>query len=181
MDTATPVPEPKKKSKVSILVIFIVILLLAAIGLGTWGFMLNSNLQTTLASRAALQKKYDTLTTDTNAVSGNLEQAGKDLEKAKADLEKAKKDLATAQSDQAKAQESITDHQADIAKALKYLDVAFGMFVLEDTRLEMEQRLELVKDAKLTEKYEKYAKSGSPTDFGAWLSYLFGTIADLLK
>ncbi len=83
--------------------------------------MLNSNLQTTLSSRAALQKKYDTLTTDTNAVSGNLGQAGKDLEKAKTDLEKAKKDLATAQSDQAKAQESITDHQADIAKALKYL------------------------------------------------------------
>ncbi len=181
MDTATPVPEPKKRSKISILVIFIVILLLAAIGLGIWGFMLNSNLQTTLASRAALQKKYDTLTTDTDAVSGNLEQAGKDLEKAKTDLEKAKKDLATAQSDQTKAQESITDHQADIAKALKYLDVAYGMFVLEDSRLEMEQRLELVKDAKLTEKYEKYAKSGNTTDFGAWLSYLFGTIVDLLK
>ncbi len=45
----------------------------------------------------------------------------------------------------------------------------------------MEHRLELVKDATLTEKFEKYAKSGSTPDFFAWLSYLFETIANILK
>jgi uncharacterized protein HemX len=181
METGTPVPEVGKKSKVNGLTIALIIFLLAALGLGIWGYMLNSNLQTTRASQSALQKKYDTLTTDTNTLTTNLEQARSDLEKAGADLEQAKKDLTTTQSDLTKTADAITAGKADIAKAVQYLDVAVGLFVDQADLTAMTAKVSAVNDPKLTEKFEKYTNNGSVDDLSAWLGYLFGTVVDLLK
>ena len=182
METQTPVtevkPTPKKSSGLSVLLI---VLLLAVVGLGIWGFVMSSNLKETQSAEVELQKKFDNLTSDTNTLSADLEQAGADLEKAKAALEKAKKDLSSAQADLTKSQDAITADKADIEKALKYLDVAFGLFVNSDTLDEVRASVRLLNDSALTEKFETYYNSKSNTDFSGWLGYLFQTIADLLK
>ncbi|RJP47137.1 MAG: hypothetical protein C4583_17130 [Anaerolineaceae bacterium] len=182
METETPVtevkPTPKKSSGLSVLLI---VLLFAVVGLGIWGFVMSSNLKTTQAAEVDLQKKFDSLTSETNTLSADLEQAGADLEKAKAALEKAKKDLSTAQADLAKSQETVVADKADIEKAIKYLDVAVGLFVESDNIDETRARIRSLNDSALTEKFETYYSSRSNPDFSGWLGHLFQTIADLLK
>jgi septal ring factor EnvC (AmiA/AmiB activator) len=180
METETPVTEVKKKSRIDGMSILLIILLLAVVGLGIWGFVMNSNLKATQTDQVALQNKFDSLTSETNTLTTDLEKAGADLEKAKADLEKAKKDLSTAQADLTKSQDAIVASKADIEKALKYLDVAVGLFVDKAGGDAMKIRINAINDSNLTEKFDKYYKSGSETDFSAWLGYLFQTVADLL-
>lgn len=182
METETPVTEvkttPKKSNGLSVLLI---VLLLAAIGLGAWGFMMSSSIKKTQSAQAELQKKYDSLTSETDTLTADLAQAGADLEKAKADFEKAKKDLSTAQADVAKSQEAVVADKANIEKALKYLDIAVGLFVESDNLDEQKIKVKSLNDSALMEKFDTYYKSRNETDFSAWLGYLFQTIFDLLK
>ena len=182
METETPVtevkPTPKKSSGLSV---FLIVLLLAVIGLGIWGFVMSANLKETQSAEVDLQKKFDNLTSETDTLSADLKQAGADLEKAKADLEKAKKDLTAAQTDLAESQEAIVADKADVEKALKYLDVAVGMFVESDNLDEIRSKVKALNDSVLTEKFETYYQSRNEADFGGWLGELFQTIYDLLK
>ena len=182
METETPVtevkPTPKKSSGLSV---FLIVLLLVVVGLGIWGVVMSTNLKETQSAEVDLQKKFDSLTSETDTLSADLEQASADLEKAKADLEKAQKDLSTVQADLAKSQESVSAYKANIDKALKYLDVAVGMFVDSNSIDELRSKVRSLDDSALTDRFETYYKSRNETDFGGWLGYLFQTIADLLK
>ncbi len=180
METETPVTEVKKKSRIDGMSIFLIVLLLAVLGLGILGFVMSSNLKETQSAEAELQKKFNSLTSETNTLTADLEQAGTDLEKAKADFEKAKKDLSTAQADLTKSQEAVVASKADIEKALKYLNVAVGMFVESDNLDELRDKVGSLNDSALKEKFDTYYKSRNETDFGIWLGQLFQTIADLL-
>lgn len=181
METETPVTEvkttPKKSNGLSVLLI---VLLLAVVGLGAWGFVMNSNLKAAQSAQVELQSKFDSLTSETSTLTTDLEAADADLEKAKADFEKAKKDLSTARADLTKSQETVVASKADIEKALKYLDVAAGLFVESDNLDELKVKVNSLNDSALMEKFDTYYKSKNEKDFSAWLGYLFQTIADLL-
>lgn len=181
MEPETPVVETPQKTKINGLTIALIILLVAALGLGTSGFLLNSNLTSTRSTHAALQKEHDKLTSDTKTLTSDLEKAKADLEKAKADLEKAKKDLATSQSDLTKSNDAITGHQSDITKAKLYLDFASAFFIDRADLTALDAKIAAVKDPKLMEKFDAYSKGGSETEFINLMYYLFKTIADLLK
>lgn len=181
MDTETPAVEPGKKSKTSSLTIALIILLVVALGLGTGGFILNSNLKSARTTHASLQKNHEALTSDTTKLTSDLEKAKTDLKKANEDLEKARKDLTTAQENLAKSGDTITRHRENIAKALLYLDVASALFIDKAELTALTAKVVAVKDPQLEEKFSAYTSGGSTDDFNAWLAYLFGTIADLLK
>ena len=173
------------KSKFSVVTALLIVFLLAVIGLGVWGYMLTSDTKATRADEAALQAKYETLTSDKKPLDGklataktDLEQAKTDLEQAKKDLEKAKKDLETEQANLTKAQETKTGLQAKIDQAVKFLKVAIAYWVDGVDADEMRQLVKDTGDADLLEKYEAYVKDA--TKGTAWMNYLFVTLDDLL-
>ena len=181
MQTEPSVAEVKKSPKSTGITVLLVLLLLAAIGLGVWGYLLGNNIKATVDAQAALQGKYDDLTKEKNTLATNLDQTNADLDKTRTNLEKAKKDLTTAQSDLSKSQSNVTAMRGNMDKALKYLAIVSGWFINEDRPSETGLKIKAIEDPKLTEKFEKYDKSGSEEDFKAWFGYLFTAIADLLK
>lgn len=160
--------------------VFLAALLVLALGLAIWGAVLTNKIKTTVADQAALQKRYNTLSSEKAAVSDELDTANADLEKAKADLEKAKKDLATTQSNITKTKDTVLEYGANIEEALKYIDVAMSHWILFDSLDELKDNIRTVDDPELTEKFEAYFKSGSDDDYDAWMTYLFVKIMELL-
>jgi chromosome segregation ATPase len=174
-------PEIKKTSKFNVVTLFLVILVLAAIGLGVWGYTLNTNIQTTYAERDALQKKYDGLMKDKNGLAAELETAKTELATAQSDLKKAQTYLTDAQGQLTKSQDEATKLQASIDNSLKYLNIALGVYVHGDDLSETESKVKVLNDPKLTEKFKAYKEKDNEKNFTGWMSYLFATMADLIK
>ena len=180
MHTESTPMEVKKGSKLSLVTVFVIIFLLAAIGLGAWGYTLNSNLTKTQAATKELQKKFDTLTADKDTVSGNLDQAKADLEKAQGDLAKTKKELTDAEASLTKSKEQAVTLQGNIDKALQYLDIAIGIYVDQDDQDQRDAKVKTINDPELTKKYEAMKTSDGTEAFGDFLTYLFVAMADLV-
>ena len=180
MQTESTPMEVKKDSKFSLVTVFVIIFLLAAIGLGAWGYTLNNNLTKTQAGTKELQKKFDTLTADKDAVSGNLDQARTDLEKAEGDLAKAKKDLTDAEASLTKSKEDAVTLQGNIDKSLQYLDIAIGIYVDQDNVEQRDAKVKAINDPELTKKYEAMKVSDGTEAFSDFLTYLFVTMTKLV-
>ena len=181
METEPPVVKEKKASKGGGLTVLLILLILAALGLGILGVMTNTKLNTTMESQVVLQKQLDDLSLENETITSDLDTAKADLEKAKADLEKAKKNLSSTESSLTKVNGDAAKLQADIDKALKFVDLLSGAIVEKVNPVELQNRVEATNDLTLKEKYEKFLKTGSQTDFEDWLEYIFKTLSALLK
>ena len=181
METDAPVVEEKKALKGIGLNVLIILLVLAALGLGIWGAMLGIKLNATLESQTALQKQYEELLPQNKTMTSNLDTAKAELEKAKVDLENAKKGLASTEASLAKVKENNAKLQADVEKALMYVNVLSGIFVEKESLVENINRIDATGDSALKEKYEKVSETGRETDAAEWLEYLLKTLNELLK
>lgn len=181
METEPSVVKEKKASKGGGLKILLILLILTAMGLGILGVITNAKLNTIMESQVALQKQLDNLSLENETITSNLDTAKADLEKAKANLEKAKKDLLSTEASLTRVDGDATKLQADIDKALAFVDLLSGTIVEKVTPVELQNRVEATNDLTLKEKYERFSKTGSQTDFEDWLEYVFKTLSALLK
>lgn len=181
-ESITPSAPAVKKNSGSIFgIVLLVVLVLVVAGLGYWGYQLNNGLKATQSAQATLQGQYDELTTQKNTLTNDLGTANTDLDKAKKDLEKAKKDLETVQASVTKSKDQVTSLQGKVDKALLYLDVMVTDWVELAGIDAIGEKVKAVNDPSLTEKYDAWKKSKSSKDYGAFLAYVWSTLADLMK
>lgn len=181
MQTEPTTSEIKKTSKFDPMTLALILLVLLAIGLGVWGYLLNTNIQTTQAERTALKDKFNAITKEKDSVSDELDTAKLERDGAQADLDKAKADLAVAQEELTKSKDEATKLQEAIDKSLKYLDIALGVYVHGDSLVETEKKVKALNDPKLTEKFNAYKEKDTELNFSSWMNHLFTTMADLIK
>ena len=165
-----------KKSSFGIVTVLLILALLAAIGLGYWGYTLGNGVKATQAAYADLKAKHDSLSKDKDAVSASLETAKADLETAKAELESAKKDLEGEQAKLATAKEGLAGLQANVDKALQFMDVMVDYWVRDGD--DVPDLIAAIGDDELTKKYAAY--QADDNNFVDWAKYVFTTISDLL-
>jgi hypothetical protein len=163
------------------LTVLIILLALAALGLGIWGYMISTKLNTTLESQTVLQTQYDDLKKQNETTISDYDTAQTDLEKNKTTLENYKKYLSSTETSLAKAKDAAVKIQGDVDQALKYIDVLSSLIVQKESRVEIQKRIEITNDPTLKEKYDKLSQTGSQADATAFLEYILKTINNLLK
>lgn len=185
---------PKPARKFNFLALFSVILLLAVAGLGYWAWQLNTTLATTRQDLAALQEKYDQLTTDKNALSAELEETRTTLE---SELETTKGELAASQADLEKANAELEDTRKELTtlqermkKASKWMDVVIANWVDGENDASVSKKIDALGDAKLKSLWKEFSeievKNNSDLEkaiekYNAFSRYLFESIADFLE
>ena len=181
METEIPVAEKKKASKVNVLTVSLIVLVLAAMGLGTWGILLNNELIATEETRKSLQAEYDALASQNKELQAEFDTAQANLEEAKADLSKSKEAISKTETKLTSVQASAVSLQADLAQALKYVEVASGYLVEKNTLVAIEKKVEAVGDPTLNEKFKKFKYTINDENFMDWMVYLFTALTNLLK
>lgn len=175
-----PSAEPKKAGSFNIWLVLAIVFLLVAAGLGYWGFQLKGTLEATQAELATLQGDYKTLTGEKNALSSELDATKAELETTKGELEATKAELETTKAGLESANVEIKTLQGKMEKAWAYVDLLKGIYLDGDTWGEGQDAVEAVGDSELEAKFDA-AFEGGEEEWIDYLSYLFDTIANLLK
>lgn len=185
---------PKPARKFNFLALFSVILLLAVAGLGYWAWQLNTTLATTRQDLAALQEKYDQLTTDKDALSAELDETRttleSELETTKGELADSQAALETANAELEDARKELTTLQERMKKASKWMDVAIASMVDGENDDSITKKVNALGDAKLKSMWKEVTDIEVKTDadFEKFVEkvidfrrYLLESIADFLE
>ena len=184
-------PAPKKGlgmvNIVAILLgLFSLALLCVVAGLGYWAYTLNQDLTTARADIVTLQGEKTTLTTEKNKLTTDLNTTRSDLDATKTQLdatktqlESTKTELETTKADLESARSDMAALQANVDKALKYLNVFDGF--CGDTFAETEVKIKATGDTGLLSSYRAWEKSRTNADFYSFFDDLVGTVISILK
>lgn len=148
---------------------FLVIATIAAVGLGVWGYQLNTRLTVTQKQLASLQGDYAKLKADNAQLSTNLGQTESSLEQTKSDLAKAQIDLKTANSDKA-------IQRAKMEKAKKLMSVADAIWVNGESDNAIRATAEATGDPILIDSLDTLIKAPNAKNYQVFNEYLFGEI-----
>jgi cell division protein FtsB len=148
---------------------FLVVAIIAAVGLGVWGYQLNTRLAATQTQLASLQGDYAKLKADNAQLSTNLSQTNSTLEQTKSDLTKAQSDLKTANSDKAA--------QLSTINAVKNLmPVVDAIWVTGENDNAITAKVKATGDTKLIDLWDAVLKTPNATTGQAFNEYLFGDL-----
>lgn len=178
-DSLTSSASPLKNRRLIMGVL--VLLVLAALGLGYWTFQQNSKLRDAEGSLAALQKKYDSLTSEKNNLASQLKSAEAELVSTNAELESTNESLTQARADLSAANKEKSALAQKMDKASGYLDVMRGAFEDDDTYFETFFKVLATGDSKFLGFWNQYQQTGDDQDFSIWITYLFTTAVDILE
>jgi septal ring factor EnvC (AmiA/AmiB activator) len=182
--TSSAPPPLQKKSGVGnivaiVLGLFCVVLLCAMAGLGYWAYTLDKDLTAARADIAKLQGEKDTLNSEKNKLTTDLNSTRSELDAAKAELSATKAELETAKADLESARSDMAALQANMDKALKYLNIFDGFW--DDTYAETEVKIKATNDSALLSSYRVWENSRKNDDFYAFFDDVIDTIIGILK
>jgi hypothetical protein len=168
--------ENEMFSKIAAIVggVFLVIAIAAAIGLGIWGYQLNTNLTATQKQLASLQSDYNKLKADDTKVTANLSQTSSTLDQTKSDLAKAQSDLAKANSDK-------NGQRAKMDAARSFVNVLEALVVNSENQTGVEAKIIETGDSQLINLWSTVKKSTTTANVSAFNDYLIETILSDLK
>lgn len=185
--------RPKKTVNTSkivtiILGVFLGIAIIAAAGLGFWANQLNTNLNATQKKLTTLQSDYDSLKANNGQLTTNLSQVNSDLDQTKTTLTNTQTTLTNtqtqltgAQSDLAKASSDKNDLQSKIVKIKPYLDLAYAIYVTDENKTGIDERVNATNDSKLSSLWSSLKSDPSRDNATAFVNYLFGAMSDSIK
>ena len=172
--------KPRKSMGMTVTLAVLAVLLL---GVGVWGFMLNSELTKTHDTNVSVQADYKKLSGERDAVSAELEIGKADFEKLTEELEKAKKDLAAAEADLDSTKKDTAQRRANIEKAIKYIDLGAAFFDDESkfTLEDLSKKVTAINDPELKKNFDAFFASFSDASWEKMMLYIFQTAYDLLQ
>jgi len=156
-----------------IVAFFLVISIAAAVGMGVWGYQLNSKLMAAQKQLASVQGDLDKAKADNAQLSTELAQTNSTLVQTKAELVKTQSDLKAANSDN-------TNQQARLEKAQKIMAVADAIFVLGENDKLVKALVVDTGDSKLLNLFDTAMQTPNTNNMAIFLEYLFGAIDDAL-
>ena len=170
---------PQAPKKFNFLIIVVVLLVLVIIVMGIGGVLLGLKMKSTTDSLNTLQGQYDTLMAENNTISSNLDQANTKLAQTTTALNQATADLETANANLTEARNETAALQANINKALKYLNIMDGYY--DDTFAVSESKISATGDATLLRAFQKYENGYDVNDYVTYFNALVSDIINLLK
>ena len=186
-----PAPAPvqvKKTSKgfpiFTILgILLTLVLFVATVGLGYWGYTLNTKLTDTQAQLTALQGEQTKLKADYATLQGEKDKLSKDLDQTKADLDKANTDLTTAKGDLDKSNTKITELNAKIEKVSKLVEVLYAWNTVDETSdiLEIDKLIDDTNNSELAQRWTNMTNSFTDQNYNDVIDYLISQIRIGLK
>lgn len=178
MPTLENVPAPKSRRLITGL---IVALILAALGLGYWTYTQSTALKSAEGSLAALQKKYEGLTSENNNLTNELGATTMDLANTNTQLENTQDNLTQARAELSEANKEKSALAQKMDEASAYLDIMRGAFEDDDTYFFTYLRVAATGDSKFIGFWNQYQETGDDQDFLIWITYLFITAVDILE